>query len=197
MANAIAVTRKTNPAPISEQLRVRLSALSYLAFAIAVSMLLKRLGYTDIPYPSRRFYRGPNALGGVDLVARQHTHLTVLPVLIQLKQVHHQRPVSRHFIDALRGALLREGVPLGISISTVGFSAEAIAAANRFPGRPIRLIPGHELGQLAADLRLGVVEVEHPITGERSLILDEVWFLQLEAYCERLREQKESRGGCQ
>ncbi|MBC8065902.1 MAG: restriction endonuclease, partial [Chlorobia bacterium] len=100
--------------PLSELLRLRLAWLSYLEFAMCVSRILRHLGYTDIPVPSRLSFKGPNADGGVDLRARKITELGSEPVLIQLKRYKDDnRPVSRSAVDEFRGKLLRDAVPEG------------------------------------------------------------------------------------
>lgn len=180
--------------PLNELLRLRLSWLTYLAFAMCVSRILRHLGYSDIPLPSRRSFKGPNAHGGVDMFAREETGLGTVPVLVRLKQYRGPRPVARSAVDELRGALTRLGVSHGIIITTVGFSIEARDAAANYPGRPIRLIDGNEIGRLAEACRIGLVVKEDPSTNSKSLVYDENWFELLEDYCEGLRNSKTKKG---
>ena len=82
--------------------------------------------------------------------------------------------------------MLRESSPEGLLITTSIFSEEAIDAAGGYPGRPVRLIDGNELGRLAQSYKLGLIEREHPVTGVRHFELDEQWFKGIELECMKL-----------
>lgn len=179
---------------ISELLRRRMADLPYLAFAICVSRILEQLGYKNIPLPNRRSFKGPNAMSGVDLHAWRPDQFGLLPVYIVLKRWQGPRPVHQRSINEFRGTLLRDAVPEGIIVATVGFSAKAREAANSYPGRPIRVVDGDELGRLALAHRVGLVERRDLVTGEIMLQFDEESFERLEEYAEDLRKQPKEKG---
>jgi len=172
---------------MGEVLRRRLTRLSYFAFAMYVARLLHQMGYTDIPLPARRSFKGPNATGGADLIARRDDDLATHPVYIQLKRYRGPHEVALLAVDQVRGTMMRDGVPEGLCFTTFRYSTRAKRAAAGYPGRPVRIVDGDELAQLALECRIGVLEHKESAVGENWLELDERWFKELEAYCDALR----------
>lgn len=180
--------------PLSELIRLRMAWLPYLEFAMCVARILGHLGYTDIPFPSRLTYKGANADGGADLRARRTSPSGTELVLIQLKRYKDDnRPVPRLAVDQLRGKLLFDAVPSGLGITTTTYSDEAKKAAAGYPGRPVRLIEGRELGELAIAARIGVLERHNPITNKFELAFDELWFDRIKGECDKLREAEKAK----
>lgn len=180
--------------PLSELLRIRMAWLPYLEFAMCVARILRHLDYTDIPVPSRLSFKGANVDGGADLRASKKSTFGIEPVIVQLKRYKDgNRSVPRSAVDELRGKLLRDGVPEGVGFTTTAYSDEAKKAAAGYPGKPVRLIEGAELGELALACRIGVLERSDPVTGQVEMWFDELWFERLSDQGNRIREAEKSK----
>ncbi len=85
--------------------------------------------------------------------------------LVQVKQ--YRTPVSRRFVDELRGAMLRTGAQQGLLLTTSSFYGPAYTAVHEEGAEgiaPVRLVDGEELLNLLIKHRLGVRESDsvHP-----------------------------------
>ena len=158
---------------LERQVWVHLGWLSFAALEQSVQVLLRSKGYREVRIVGCRSWRGRSQFGGIDLVARTRTELADALVLIQVKQYG---PVQRRFVDELRGAMLRYGASQGIIVTTADFSDKAVEAADRYPGRPIRLIRGRKLARLMIEQGIGV-RVQ-PLAPKQfpKLVLDELFF---------------------
>ena len=178
------------PGTIADQLRQRLLALEYPAFARCLCVLLEALGYEEAKPAGRQEWKGYNRPGGggYDLEAVLPGGLSPRLTVAQIKQFDglnvHQRSV-----DELRGACLRRGAAEAVLITTSAFSqvvrkhaAERVASGTLVA--PVRLIDGKELLGLLIQHRLGVREVNR---WERAhgvayrLEVDEAFFLDMYA----------------
>lgn len=136
-----------------------LRSLSFHAFEVCVRDLLRAMGYTEVQMLDRTAWRQRTSHGGRDLEAYSQTGLTRARIILQLKQ--YERPVSRRFVDELRGTMLRTGARQGLVITTSSFSRAARNAAtgdHYAAVAPIRLIDGAELCGLLVQHRVGVWE---------------------------------------
>ena len=173
---------------LAEQLRLRLAWLPYDAFAFCMVRLLRQLNFAGVERSSRRSLKGPNDLSGIDIRALLDTGLELVPVAVQVKRYKGPHHVPKRFVTELRGALLERDIPYGLILSTFSFSREAHEAARNYPGRPIRLVEGTELGLLMLVCRIGVVERTDLTPGKSSLLFDEEAFTFLEDYCRNQRK---------
>ena len=178
------------PGTIADQLRRRLLALSYPAFAQCLCVLLETLGYDEAQPAGRQEWKGYNRPGGggYDLEAVLPGGLTPRRAVAQIKQFDllnvHQRSV-----DELRGACLRSGAAEAILVTTSAFSQvvlkhAAVLDASVTPLAPVRLIDGKELLGLLIRHRLGVREIdmrERVRGGMCRLELDEAFFQSMSA----------------
>jgi len=146
-----------------ELLHVRLDeelrALSVRGFERLVARLLRASGYEDVRVlrdytKARRSRKGRTTHGGIDLTASLKGEFGVTPVLVQVKQ--YERPVSRRFVDELRGALLRTQARQGLLITTGTFSPAARTAALEDHIGPIHLLDGARLRDLLITHHLGL-----------------------------------------
>ena len=92
--------------------------------------------------------------GGVDFSATSQQGLSSGLTLVQAKQ--YRIPVSRRFVDELRGAMLRSGAQHGLLITTSTFYGPALQAVAFPSAWPVRLIEGSELLDQLFEHRLGV-----------------------------------------
>ena len=143
------------------RLRAQLLNLSVGSYERLIAQVLRSVGYENVrvlrrPCASRHSHKGRNRHGGFDLTALVSTEFSTQPVLVQVKQ--YQRPISRRFVDELRGALLRTQARQGLLITTSIFAPRAREAAREDHIGPIHLIDGAELGELLVRYRLGVGE---------------------------------------
>jgi membrane-bound metal-dependent hydrolase YbcI (DUF457 family) len=129
-------------------------SLSFHAFEHLVSDLLERMGYQDVTFLGRTHPRQRTRHGGAELMASAQTGVTAARVVVQVKQ--YARPVSRRFIDELRGVMLRLQSSQAIIVTTATFAQPAQRAAVRHPLLPVRLVDGAELGHLLTQYDLGV-----------------------------------------
>jgi len=174
------------PGTIADQLRRRLLALDYPAFARCACVLLEAIGYEDARPAGRREWKGYNRPGGggYDLEAHLPGGLAPRRVVAQIKQFD-QLAVHQRSVDELRGACLRAGAAEALLVTTSAFSAvvRKQAAAPNPSGAlvaPVRLIDGQELLGLLIRHRLGVresVDVHARLRdGMRRLEIDETFF---------------------
>jgi hypothetical protein len=90
----------------SAQLEAQLLSLSVRGYERLIAHLLRAAGYEDVRILRdhrlpRRSHKGRNTHGGVDLTALIRTEFNAQQVLVQVKQ--YRRPISRRFVDELRG----------------------------------------------------------------------------------------------
>lgn len=146
------------PAPdrqaLSRELRDSLCHLSFHAFATCLLTLLDRLGYVDARLLDRTHRHQRTGHGGYDLLAHSVTGVTEAMLLVQAKQ--YARPVSRRFVDELKGAMLREGAGLGLCITLSTFSRAAKTAAAARDAAPVILVDGEALVALLIRHRVGI-----------------------------------------
>jgi len=164
-----------------EQLRKRLERLSYLALALIAQRVFRELGLSSVKLLGRRYLRGRTKTGGADMDATVETNIGRHGVLIQVKR--YTRPVPRHFVDELRGVMLRVHAPQAIILATSSFSRAARKAAGEYLGRPIRLIDGSELARMMVARRIGIRQQENLLTGEMHWTIDEEAFSLLREFC--------------
>ncbi len=150
---------QTPSAALSHQLNVELLGLSVRAYERLIAQVLRAAGYENVRILRdhrlpRRSHKGRNTHGGVDLTALIRTEFNAQQVLVQVKQ--YQRPISRRFVDELRGALLRTQARQGLLITTSTFAPIARRAAGEDHIGPIHLIDGAGLHDLLVRYGLGV-----------------------------------------
>ena len=156
------------------QLREQLIQLSPCAFEQLIARLLEACGYGrvqsldassgELPQ-SLGFGRRAAQTGGADLRALSPNGLGRVMTLVQVKQ--YRTPVSRRFVDELRGAMLRTGAQQGLLLTTSSFYGPAYTAVYEEGAEgiaPVRLVDGEELLNLLIKHRLGVQEGDsvHP-----------------------------------
>ena len=156
------------------QLREQLLGLSSPAFEGLIARLLEACGYGrvqplnassgELPH-SLGFGRRAAQTGGADLRALSPNGLGRVMTLVQVKQ--YRTPVSRRFVDELRGAMLRTGAQQGLLITTSSFYGPAYTAVHEEGAEgvaPVRLVDGEELLNLLIKHHLGVQEGDpvHP-----------------------------------
>lgn len=132
---------------VREQLRQELLALPVSAFDRLVARLLLGCGYVAVQVLAE-------AQGGADLLASSSGGLGSTRTLVQAKQ--YRAPVSRRFVDELRGAMLRHQASQGLLITTSTFFGPAHRAAALACALPVRLVEGEELLGLLMAKGLGV-----------------------------------------
>lgn len=176
------------PGTIADQLRCRLLALDYPAFARCLCVLLEALGYEEAHPAGRREWKGYNRPGGggYDLEAVLPGGLSPRRVVAQIKQFDGLR-VHQRSVDEVRGACLRAGAAESLLITTSAFS-EVVRkrAASKHdasldlvvaPVAPVRLIDGQELLSLLISHRLGIRERVQG--GTRRLEMDDAFFREV------------------
>ena len=144
-----------------QKLQAQLLDLSIQSYEQLIAKVLRSVGYENVrvlrdPRPSRRSHKGRNRHGGYDITALVGTEFNTQPVLIQVKQ--YERPISRRFVDELRGALLRTQARQGVLITTSTFAPRARQAASEDHIGPIHLIDGGDLHELLRRYHLGIGE---------------------------------------
>jgi restriction endonuclease Mrr len=175
-----------DPLELPDLLVLRLICLRYLEFAFCVKRVLEHSGYQRVRLSNRKHLRGRTEEGGFDMIVYQETGLGVVPVLVQVKR--YTRPVSRRAVDEVRGAQLRHGISYAVLVTTATISRAARNAAAAYPGRPVRLIDGGELGTMMLAARIGVKEDHDIASGKTTLSFTEEPFELLMAYCNELRK---------
>ena len=179
------------PGTVADQLRQRLLALEYPAFARCLCVLLEAFGYEEARPAGRQEWKGYNRPGGggYDLEAVLPGGLAPRLAVAQIKQFDglnvHQRSV-----DELRGACLRRGGAEAVLITTSAFSQVVLKRAAELGASgtlvaPVRLIDGKELLGLLIRHRLGVREIdvrERAHGGAYRLEIDEAFFQKMSAF---------------
>ena len=165
----LACSRNAQPeAPLGDGLADSLlrhvGALSITAYEELISQLLRAIGYEQVcalrdPKRKRRSHKGRNSHGGVDIIAQSQNGLASDAVLVQVKQ--YERPVSRRFVDELRGALLRTQSRHALLITTSRFSPAALKAAQEDHIAPVHLMDGNRLCDLLIQHHIGVWHDRH------------------------------------
>jgi restriction endonuclease Mrr len=178
------------PPALQAELQARLGKLSYLSLALLTRRLLASMGYTSVRLLGRRHWRGRTEYGGADLSA-QWAEPGGAAALVQVKR--YARPVSRRFVDELRGAILRQGFPQGVLVTTGEIALKARDAADSYPGRPIRLIDGAEFARLLIQAGIGVRTIPDLATGAETLGVDEDAFQLLERFSASVRATANDR----
>jgi len=141
------------------RLNGELRALSVRGFERLVAQMLRASGYEDVRIlrdhtKARLSRKGRTTHGAVDLTASLKGEFGITKVLVQVKQ--YERPVSRRFVDELRGALLRTQARQGLLITTGAFSPVALTAALEDHIGPIHLLDGERLRDLLITHHLGL-----------------------------------------
>lgn len=144
---------------LPEILLQHVSTLSITAYEDLISQLLRAIGYEEVrvlrdPQRKRHSHKGRNSHGGVDIIAQSRSGLAADAVLVQVKQ--YQRPVSRRFVDELRGALLRTESRHALLITTSRFSPAACKAAQEDHIAPVHLMDRTRLCDLLIQHQIGV-----------------------------------------
>lgn len=144
---------------LNSALLQHLHRLSITGYEAVIAQLLEALGYEQVQIlrnaeRRRRSHKGRNRHGGVDLTATARSGLLVEAVLVQVKQ--YERPVSRRFVDELRGALLRTKSRHALLITTSKFSPAARRAAQEKHIAPVDLMDGDCLCALLTQHQIGV-----------------------------------------
>lgn len=180
----------------------RIRELSFPAYCHLVRLLLYRSGYTSVQIVEPGTGKvTPNKFSSIGetqrllysgLLAVSHTDLASALTLVRVKQAKGV-PVSRRFVDQLRGAMLRLGAEQGLLIATGRFSRYAITSAAQTPLPPVRLIDGAMLCSMLRERGLGISKTA-PTKGnakERTYQqIDEPFFQLLE---KRAQGQKENQ----
>lgn len=159
---------------LENQLLERLLALPFHAFAGCLYDLLSAMGYEYVTLLGRTQTRQFTRHGGCDMEAYTHTGVTRARLVLQAKQ--YRRPVSRRFIDELRGTVLRLGARQGLLITTSTFSSVARKAAETSVA-PVQLLDGETLVRLMMEYRIGVVV--RPSPNGQNVCLDKAYFSRL------------------
>ncbi len=168
---------------LHDALLQRIQQLSFPAYCHLIRLLLYRSGYTSVQIVepgiskasrrksamSRR--KSAPSTATVDtqtndvqhllysgLLAVSHTDLASALTLVRVKQAK-GAPVSRRFVDQLRGAMLRLGAEQGMLIATGRFSRYAVSSATQAPLPPVRLMAGDALCAMLVERGLGVRQV--------------------------------------
>ena len=139
---------------IRRQLMTELYRLPFPAFLEFIAELLRSMGYHHVRRSGRSFWHGRTATGGWDLQATTLTGVSRGHVAVQVKR--YERPVSRRFVDELRGAMSRDNARDGLLITTSRFAPKAHVAAEGVPTKPVRLVDGEELLEWMIAYRVGV-----------------------------------------
>lgn len=165
--------------PVRLQLRRRLLALNYHAFAQCICHLLGKLGYEDVRLTGRTEWKGRNHAGGYDIEALLPAGIGRRRVIVQAKQ-YDTLPVFQRSVDEVRGTCLRAGASEAVLITTSAFSSAVRQKADDQSDQiaPVRLVGGETLLDLLVLHRIGVREA-----GMRRVTLDEVYFESLSHAC--------------
>ncbi|MCX6382467.1 MAG: restriction endonuclease [Armatimonadetes bacterium] len=150
-------------------------SLSFHAFEHCIRDLLTRLGYSEVRLLGRTEWRQPTKHGGLDMEAVSTTGITQARIALQLKQ-YRDRPVSRRFVDELRGTMSRTGATHGLILTTSTFSKAAKRAAQNAPRSPIRLVDGEELLHLLQQYGVGTYMAD-----DKNGRIDSSYFHSLES----------------
>ena len=135
------------PDAVRERLREQIMTLPVPAFEHLIARLLSSCGYAEVQVLA-------GSQGGADISASSSNGLSRAVTLVQAKQ--YRRPVSRRFVDELRGAMLRTGAQQGILLTTSTFYVPTYRAVWKECPLPVRLVDGAEVLDLLISHRLGV-----------------------------------------
>lgn len=157
-ANGLLQVGQFEQAVFEARLLDEVHSLSIGAYELLIARLLQAAGYDHVqilrdPERQRRSHKGRNRHGGVDIKATSRVGLSTGQVLVQVKQ--YARPVSRRFVDELRGALLRCNGRYGLLVTTSTFAPAAREAAREEHRTPVHLVDGPALARLLMLHRLG------------------------------------------
>ena len=177
-------------AQLRHELREQTLNLSIAGYEQLIALLLQSLGYSHVqvlrdPKRKRRSHKGRNRHGGVDLIAYSRSGLSSDTVLVQVKQ--YERPVSRRFVDELRGALLRTKSRHALLITTSRLSPTAVRAACEDHIAPVHLMSGEGFCRLLIQHYIGVRRNEHG-----TLRVDHDFFQELNEQAGQLAVEKSS-----
>jgi restriction endonuclease Mrr len=144
------------------QLHAHVQDLSFPACCHLIRYLLLHSGYDTVRTMGSGTTRKFTGQGGVDLLAFSHTDFATSITAIQVKQS--RDPISRRFVDELRGAMPRVGAEQGMIFATCEFSALTFEAAGE-PGRsPVVLVDGFSLARRLHEHKIGLRPV-HQVSG--------------------------------
>lgn len=178
---------------LERNLRERLLVLNFHAFLRAISVLLLRMGYSNVELSGRTGWVGRNADGGYDLIAFLPVPGGTRRVIVQVKQYVPERRIYQRTIDELRGVCLRAGASEALLITTSSFSDTVNAGRLATVAiAPVRLIDGRELTELMALHRVGVWE-EASASADEPVHrgVDEAFFIDLEEAYQGIRRANE------
>jgi hypothetical protein len=136
---------------LRQQLLKQLLTLPVPAFEHLIAHLLRACGYEEVQVLAGM---SGGTQAGADLSASASSGLSRSVTLVQAKQ--YRTPVSRRFVDELRGAMLRTGAPQGLLLTTSTFYLPARRAVWKPCPLPVRLVDGRELLDLLLKHDLGV-----------------------------------------
>ncbi|HEY0075474.1 MAG TPA: restriction endonuclease [Abditibacteriaceae bacterium] len=185
-------------ASLQDALLQRIRELSFPAYCHLVRLLLYRSGYTSVqivePGTGKITLGKSSSINDTQrllysgLIAVSHTDLASALTLVRVKQAKGV-PVSRRFVDQLRGAMLRLGAEQGLLIATGRFSRYAITSATQTPLPPVRLIDGPMLCSMLRERGLGIRKTAG--SKERTIqLIDEPFFQLLEKRAGRQKENQ-------
>lgn len=157
--------RIVSPDVLREQLQEQLQTLPVAAFEHLIAQLLRRSGYAEVQVLG-------GSQGGADLSASTPSGLSQAVTLVQAKQ--YRAPVSRRFVDELRGAMLRTGAQQGVLLTTSTFYLPAYRAVWKAGPFPVRLVDGAKLIDLLLTHHLGVMP-----SARGHLKLDRAYFARI------------------
>ena len=143
----------------NDKLLRQIHSLSITGYEMLLVELLRAVGYEQVQVlrdhkRQRHSHKGRNGHGGVDIIAESRSGLATDAVLVQVKQ--YERPVSRRFVDELRGALLRTESRHALLITTSHFSPAAVKAAQEDHIAPVHLMDSEKLCRLLIQHQIGV-----------------------------------------
>jgi hypothetical protein len=159
-------------------LSARLLSLPYDAYLQVISMLLQRLGYTNIQLSGRTDWKGRNKGGGYDLIATLAEGLRPRRVVVSAKQFDKANRIFQRQVDELRGAAIRSGANEALLITSGIFSSAIDRNALSSPIAPIHLMDGNQLIAELVLYGIGIVQVGEGVTEESAI--DEAFFTKLE-----------------
>jgi restriction endonuclease Mrr len=136
---------------LRQQLLEQLLTLPVPAFGHLIAHLLRACGYEEVQVLAGM---SGGTQAGADLSASTSSGLSRSVTLVQAKQ--YRAPVSRRFVDELRGAMLRTGASQGLLLTTSTFYLPARRAVWKPCPLPVRLVDGRDLLDLLLKHGLGV-----------------------------------------
>ena len=166
----------------NDKLLRQIHSLSITGYEMLLVELLRAVGYEQVQVlrdhkRQRHSHKGRNGHGGVDIIAESRSGLATDAVLVQVKQ--YERPVSRRFVDELRGALLRTESRHALLITTSHFSPAAVKAAQEDHIAPVHLMDSEKLCGLLIRYQIGVCSKIYKSPTHKSPRIDFVFFQYL------------------